>query len=76
MNPTPSAPEVAPPRAGLLFALLEQSHDLMAVTDLDGRLIWANVRFRDATARAGAAVESLRDLIAPGSGRCDGHGDH
>ena len=67
MNPTPPASEVAPPRAGLLFALLEQSHDLMAVTDLDGRLIWANARFRDATGRDGAAAESLRDLIAPGA---------
>ena len=47
--------------------MLEQSHDLMAVTDLDGRLIWANARFRDATGRDGAAVESLRDLIAPGA---------
>ena len=67
MNPTPTVPAVASPRAGLLFALLEQSHDLMAVTDVDGRLIWANARFRDATGRDGAAGESLRDLIAPGA---------
>ncbi len=67
MSPTSPAPSAAPPRAGLLFALLECSHDLMAVSDSDGFLVWANKRFY-----AGLGIEDLAarprltDLIAPG----------
>ena len=54
------------PRAGLLFALLEQSHDMLAVTDADGRVVWSNARFRDATGLEAESNGSLASLVAPG----------
>jgi PAS domain S-box-containing protein len=54
------------PRAGLLFALLEQSHDMLAVTDADGRVVWSNARFRDATGLEPESNGTLASLVAPG----------
>ncbi len=54
------------PRAGLLFALLEQSHDMLVVTDAEGRVTWANARFRDATGLQPGSSGTLPSLVAPG----------
>ena len=53
------------PRPGSLFALLEQSHDMLALTDAEGRVIWANARFRDATGLQPGSSGTLPSLIAP-----------
>ena len=56
----PSAPSspVAPPSAALLAAWLEQSHDLLALSDGTGRLHWCNPAFERATG-LGPASELL-----------------
>jgi PAS domain S-box-containing protein len=66
MNPAPTARHAAAPRAGLLLALLEQSHDLLAVTDAQGQVVWSNARFRDQTGLETASGHSLMSLVAPG----------
>ena len=66
MSSTSPAHPPAAPRAGLLFALLEQSHDLMVVTDTEGQVLWANTRFRIATGLDGASRAQLNSLVCPG----------
>lgn len=53
----PSAPPspTAPPPATLLAAWLQQSHDLLALTDATGRLRWCNPAFEGATGLAADA---------------------
>ncbi len=66
MNLPSQARSSTGPRAGLLFALLEQSHDLLVVTDAEGKVIWANARFRDATGLQPGSSGTLLSLVAPG----------
>ena len=66
MSPTPTVRHAAAPRAGLLLALLEQSHDLLAVTDALGHVIWSNARFREHTGLEVASGHTLLSLVAPG----------
>jgi signal transduction histidine kinase/ActR/RegA family two-component response regulator len=66
MSPTSPIPSSAAPRAGLLFALLEQSHDLMVVTDSEGLVMWANARFRNSTAADPALRTALASFVFPG----------
>ena len=68
MSLTPPVKPGDTPRAGLLFALLERCHDLMAVTDTDGRLVWANSRFRSALGVDAAARPTLASLAGAGAG--------
>ena len=42
---TEPPPEPAPPPAALLWSWLQQSHDLLALTDVTGRVIWTNAGF-------------------------------
>ncbi|MDE2628108.1 MAG: PAS domain-containing protein [Burkholderiales bacterium] len=48
-NPTEPRPRAAPPAAALLTAWLEQTRDLLALTDAAGRIQWANAAFERAT---------------------------
>ncbi len=50
----------------MLLALLEQSHDLLAVTDAQGQVIWSNARFREQTGLEMACGHSLMNLAPPG----------
>ncbi|HET6599211.1 MAG TPA: PAS domain-containing protein, partial [Burkholderiaceae bacterium] len=60
-------PPATPPGADLWAAWLEQSHDLIALTDRDGHVVWANRRFMRAVAVGGTtAAIDLRTLVAPG----------
>ncbi len=65
MNAPLSSPNAPPPAA--LTAWLAQSHDLLAMTDDDGLIVWANPPFLGAT---GATLQAtnLLDLGHPGSG--------
>ena len=58
----PPAPPPAPPPA-LLAAWLDQSHDLLALTDAAGRLRWCNTAFASATGLQAPA--DLLDLAPP-----------
>ena len=67
MNSKPSAPTAAVPHAGLLFALLEKGHDLMAISDTQGQLVWANERYRSATGTDATSGQLLQALVYPGT---------
>jgi PAS domain S-box-containing protein len=56
-----------PPSDALLAAWFEQSHELLVVTDPDGRYRWANTRFREAFGIAGELLGNLMSLAAPGA---------
>ncbi|MFZ2648939.1 MAG: PAS domain-containing protein [Burkholderiaceae bacterium] len=63
MSQTSPALNPAVPRTGSMLALLEQSHDLLAVTDTQGQLVWANSRFRNATGLEPAPGATLASLV-------------
>ena len=63
IDPTASLPPAAPLPAGLLAAWLDQSHDLLALSDADGRLRWCNPAFTQATGLQAPA--DLLDLAPP-----------
>ena len=55
-----------PLSADVLRALVEQSLELIAVTDGAGTIAWANDRFSAATGVSGGAAASLLDCAAEG----------
>lgn len=60
-------PPVTSPGAHVQTAWLEQSHDLLALTDRAGGVVWANRRFMQAVATEGAAAAfDLSALLADG----------
>ncbi|MEO6032697.1 MAG: PAS domain-containing protein [Burkholderiaceae bacterium] len=60
----------SPPGAALQTAWLEQSHDLIALTDRAGRVVWANRRFMQAVASEGStAAPDLHALVGLGDAR-------
>ena len=61
LAPAPLAPTFLSP--ALLFAWLEQSHDLLALTDAAGRARWSNAVFARATGLSGAF--DMLDLAPP-----------
>ena len=66
MSTTSPVRNTTAPRAGLLFALLEQSHDLQVVTDAEGRVVWSNPRFRELMGLHDTSDTTLTSLAAPG----------
>ena len=64
MNDASKLSNAAPP--ALLSAWLEQSHDLLVVTDQAGQIVWANQRFQRATESEPRAANLLQ-LPLPGS---------
>ena len=59
-------PSPIPLSAGLLAAWLDQSNDLLAVTDAQGFVVWANSRFRSLTGHAAEPTANLLTLLPPG----------
>jgi PAS domain S-box-containing protein len=60
-------PPATPPGAALQTAWLEQTHDLIALTDRAGHVVWANRRFMQAVAAEGSTPAiDLHTLVAPG----------
>ena len=59
-----SPPALAPP---LLWAWLEQGRDLLAITDRDGGVVWANQRFHDATGLTADGSDNLLALAPRGA---------
>jgi signal transduction histidine kinase/CheY-like chemotaxis protein len=53
--------------ADLLQALVAHSHDLLAVTDGTGTVLWANAHFAAATGYAGRPATTLLDFTPPGA---------
>ena len=64
-------PENAPGAAALpleaLHALVDSSHDLIALTDAGGRIVWCNERMRAVLGAASAVDASLLDLTLEGA---------
>src|SRR5262245_14060224 len=56
-----------PLSADVLQALVEQSLELIAITDAAGTITWANARFSAATGVAADAAASLIDCAAEGA---------
>ena len=57
MNDPDATPSALPP--ALLSTWLAQSHDLLVLTDTDGRIVWANSGFVDATGATAADLPAL-----------------
>ena len=60
-------PPAGPLPAAVLQALVEQSLELIAITDAAGTITWANSRFSAATGVSGGDAKRLVDCAAPGA---------
>jgi PAS domain S-box-containing protein len=60
--PTDPQPPAVPPSASLLLSWLQQSHDLLALTDASGRIAWVNAAF---TRTSGVASNGQLLSLAP-----------
>src|SRR4029079_9828555 len=67
MSEAPYDPGPAALANELLQAFVRESHELLALTDAAGKLLWVNARFSASTGYNGRPTATLLDFTMPGT---------